>query len=295
MLKKYPKILVTKALSSFGLEIRKIINDNTLPRIFDNPKEALLFNQGGKPAGFLCPVNECTHYTGIGLSDSDRNPFVETLKQYENNPTLTYEDSILKKFYESWIPKNAAEMIIEFDNAPKIFESYPPHYLFLSPWSSLSASEVDQDGRWWNQKDNEEHGCGHLQFPEDGWTFSGPVHPEKGRVEFHRFINLYKNIRDNGYDHSKGLIGVTQLKRNDEYRYLIGGGGFHRAIVLAALGVKFLPARFHRTSTVDTRDIDAWPQVKQELWSKEQALSYIDLLFMKSSNVWSTKIDLIDS
>lgn len=139
--------------------------------------------------------------------------------------------------------------------------------------------EVDQDTRNWNRNDNSGHGCSHLDFPEDGWAFSGPVHPDKGRLEFLRLISLYQSIKENGYDQTKGYIGVIQIKRDNEYRYLVGGGGYHRALVMAALGYEYIPARFNRNSTIDVNDVDFWPQVRNGLWSKNQALKYVDHLF----------------
>ncbi|MDN3648162.1 hypothetical protein QWZ13_04485 [Reinekea marina] len=278
MIKKVSKNIINGALSVFDLELRKKDAPKPIEQMFDDPEEALLFTQGGKEAGFYCPTELCTHHTGIGFSKSDWNPFVETLREFEKNPNLKYEDSILCDFYNSWQPKSAAEMFKGFNNAPKELKTLPPHYMFLSPWSSLTPEEVDHDGRWWNNKDNAEHGAPQLRFPEDGWAFSGPVNIRKGRLEFNRLTSLYKNIKINGYDRSLGLIGTTFLTDDNESRFIIGGGGFHRAIVLASLDTKTIPARFHRASAVNINQVGKWPLVKLGIWSKQEATSYFNFL-----------------
>ncbi|MBU2863956.1 hypothetical protein KO489_08905 [Reinekea forsetii] len=278
MTKGIVKKFVINTLASFELEVKRIKANEPVKHMFDDPEEALLFTQGGKEAGFFCPTELCTHHTGISFSANNWNPFVETLREFECNPKLKYEDSILCDFYNSWQPKSAAEMFKGFDNAPDKLKKLPPHYMFLSPWSSLTPEEVDQDGRWWNNKDNAEHGAPQLRFPEDGWAFSGPVNIIKGRLEFSRLTSLYKNIKKNGYDRSLGLIGTTILTDENESRFIVGGGGFHRAIVLASLGAKTIPARYHRTSAVNINQVEKWPLVKLGIWSRQEATSYFNFL-----------------
>ncbi|WP_127557835.1 hypothetical protein [Saccharospirillum alexandrii] len=286
------KQFVKNALTSVGVDVRRTGAEAEDIAFFKDEYEALLYNQGGKKSAFPCPIEICTHQNGIGFSSSDWHPFVETIKQYRANPLLSYDESVLKLFYSRWTPSNAAEAIPGFKDSPKAFRSYPPHYLFLSPWSSLTAKEIDIDVKWWNQKDNTEHGRSDLSYPTHGWAYSGPTHHEKGKLEFDRIIRLYKNIKANGYNTQLGYIGVTQLKINSSSIYLIGGGGYHRTAVLSALGYKEIPATHHRISTVNIDDAQYWPQVRNGLWTESQAKNYVHHLFSFCSSDWAKEMQL---
>ncbi|MBW3225621.1 hypothetical protein [Marinobacter adhaerens] len=278
---------VNRLLRSIGLEIRSVERNDDVPRVFESPKEALLFQQGGKPSLFYCPIEKVTHVTGLGLSKSDWNPFVETIAQFESDNRLKYYESPLKHFYNKCQPKNAGEAVFGFNQLPREFKALPPYMIFLLPWLSLTEEEVTQDTLWWNQKDNAEHGRPDLSYPKDGWAFFGPVSEAKGELEFQRTISLHQSIKLNGYDSSKGGIGVTLLKRGHDFRYLLGGGGYHRAISLKAADYESMIARFHRLSIVDVEDVELWPNVRNGLWTTSQALAYVDHLFDFHSKNWA--------
>jgi hypothetical protein len=131
-MEKKIKRTLKRALSYVGVEIKRIGTETDTPMFFDNYKEALLFNQGGKSAAFLCPIENCTHYIGLGFSKNHWHPFIETIKQYIANPLLTYDTSILRQYYDSWTPSSAAEAIAGFSGCPPVFENLLPHHLFLS-------------------------------------------------------------------------------------------------------------------------------------------------------------------
>lgn len=289
MIKKQASDAVNRFLNRLGMQLSRIDKPTTKPEIFDSCNEALLFSQGGKESLFRCPVDQITHVTGLGLSKNDWHPFVETIREYQRRATITYSDSTLRTFYEGFQPPNAAQGLIGFKNAPARLRELPPHHIFLLPWTSLSEEEVTIDTLWWNRKDNSEHGRPDLLYPSDGWAFFGPVSNAKGELEFRRTVSLYELIRDNGYDQSKGGVGVTVLKRGNEYRFLLGGGGFHRAIAVRGAGHESVLARFHRQSVVDRDDAEMWPNVRNGLWSKQQAVSLVDHLFEFNSKNWAIK------
>lgn len=284
------KNIVKGLLSYIGVEIKRIDSIIERPRLFNDYKEALLFNQGGKHSAFLCPIAKCTHYIGLGFSKLDWHPFVQTVHQLQDNPSLTYDTSILKDYYNNWIPKTASEAIAGFHDCPEIFVTLKPHLLFLSPWAALTQADIDIDVEWWNRKDNTEHGRSDLNYPEHGWAFFGPTHADKGILEFNRLVKLYKSLSNNGYDESKGYVGVSVLKSGDDYRYLVGGGGYHRIAVMAALGFETAPATFHRNSVIDVKDIRVWPNVRNGIWSEQQAKAYVDHLFEFDSKRWAEEL-----
>lgn len=287
------KKILKRVMSYIGVEVKRKSNVVEAPIFFNDYREALLFNQGGKPSAFLCPIEKCTHYIGLGFSKAHWHPFVETIKEYQANPHLTYDTSVLRQYYDNWKPATAAEAIAGFRGCPPGFANLLPHYLFLSPWAALNQTDVDNDVRWWNRKDNSEHGRSDLHYPDHGWAFFGPTHPDKGALEFKRLINLYNSLAEHGYDYSKGCIGVSVLKRNDDFIYLVGGGGYHRIAVMAAMGFETVPAVFHRNSIIDTKDVDIWPNVRNGIWTEQQAKDYVDHIFSFDSRKWANELGFL--
>jgi hypothetical protein len=134
-----------------------------------------------------------------------------------------------------------------------------------------------------------------LHYPAHGWAFFGPTHPDKGALEFSRIINLYKSLTVHGYDKSKGCVGVSVLKRGNDCIYLIGGGGYHRIAVMAAMEFDTVPAKFHRNSIIDVEDVSLWPNVRNGIWSEQQAIDYVDHLFTFDSRQWAKELNLLRS
>ncbi|EAR11140.1 hypothetical protein [Reinekea blandensis] len=288
MIKKSIKKLTKKA----GIEVRRINNAPPEVMFFDTMKEALLYSQGGKQAGFQCSFEKTTHHSALGFASKDWHPFVESARQLKDAFNTEYVDSILYRFYQTFQPKSASAAIAGFEDTPNEFQNLSPHLLFLSPWVSQNAAEVELDTRWWNEKDNVEHGAPHLNVDVDGWAYSGPVSNAKGELEFKRLKLLLKSLQENGYNLKYGGIGTTILKRGSEYRFLVGGGGYHRASALKALNYESFPATFHRNSIVDIDDASDWPNVKNGLWTESKAKAYVHHLFDFISKDWALNIGL---
>lgn len=124
----------------------------------------------------------------MSISKSGWHPYVEKLLEYERNSSLKYENSILKKYYEKWKPTNAAQAFISYKNSSKQFHYLPPHMIYLAPWISLSAEQIDHLIRKWHVKDNIEHGKEPLPIQEHGFSDYGPVSNKKGKLEFKRLL-----------------------------------------------------------------------------------------------------------
>jgi hypothetical protein len=53
---------------------------------------------------------------------------------------------------------------------------------------------------------------------------------------------------------------MLPLKRGSEYRYLRIGPGFHRTVVMAALGYETVPATFQQPFVINLDNVDYWPR-----------------------------------
>ena len=198
------KTVVKKPLHWIGLDLvrhRPMEKTPQPPPLFDDPLEALGVQQGGGgTVAFKVPIDRVIHRKGFRYSGDGWHPFVETLREYAAGASTCYEDSILKAYYETHQPENAAEAIVGFDQAPETFTKLPPHLCYLSPWRSEVVDEIDQFIRRAVQRDGEEHGKSDIRLRTHGFKYHGPVHPEKGELEYNRLVKVYESIRSRGYD-----------------------------------------------------------------------------------------------
>ena len=146
--------------------------------------------------------------------------------------------------------------------------------------------------RKWYQRDIAEHGNALLDMKSHGFTDFGPVSDELGRMEYKRLTNIYNRIKQEGYNREKGDVGVMVLQRNDEYRYLVTGNGYHRMAVMSSLGFEKVPATFNRLWILSAGDVDYWPQVISGVWSREAATRYFNHLFDFDSRAWAVELGL---
>jgi hypothetical protein len=283
------KTLIKKSFHIIGLKVTKRSNTSyetsNLP-IIDHPLEALCNEKAGRRVAFWCDLEDLADIRGHGYTTEKWHPFVETLREYKLGKCSSYEKSILKKYYRIHKPKSAADAYPGFENAPDAFHDYPPHRYRLLPWSTETPCDVDNRVRYWTRKDNEEHGHPNLTLSSDGNKSHGPVSTEKGRMEFERLTSVFDNINDKGYDTRLGYPHLRIIKRDNEY-LLNPVRGKHRTAAMAALGYKKIPAMCYRPSAVDTSIVKYWPQVRKNVWKKDEAISYVNYLFKFKSREWA--------
>ena len=115
---------------------------------------------------------------------------------------------------------------------------------------------------------------------EQGHQCIGPVHPKKGALEYSRFTQVYKSIRDNGYKRSNAddadLKG--RVLRSGGKSVIIITTGAHRVVALSTLGYSSAPVRIQRTA-IYREDVDIWPNVSNGLFTRNEALATFDRVF----------------
>ena len=107
--------------------------------------------------------------------------------------------------------------------------------------------------------------------------------PKVGIFEINRLNKLLISFSKEGYQpeiHKDGYVRGILLKQNNDSRFLIYAGA-HRLAVLKALGYKWITAKLQpvKNNVVNRDDAPNWPQVKNNLYSLQQALNYFDGLF----------------
>lgn len=278
-------VKVTRASSASDAE-------RGFPPLIIDPLEALQYTLQGENVAFTCPLHLITTKAGFNFCMKGWHPFVETLREYGAGEASSYKGSLLQMYYERHQPKHAAESLPNFDLVPSDFYKLPAHCR-VAPWSFNTPSELDRRVRKVHKADNKEHGAPDMTVESDGYPFHGPVSMRKGRLEYQRLINIYQQLAEQGYDRSRGHVGVGLLKRGTDYRFLLQGAGFHRTPAMTALDHQTIPAKFTSPPIIDVSMISSWLQVRSGLWSKEEAISYVDHLFDFDSRSWARKHGLL--
>ena len=212
----------------------------------------------------------------FALGAKSLDPIVRTARDHIRDNRTTYEGSPLARYYEHFQPRSAAEVL----GLPAIlpFTEMPPLAAQL-PWSvtvSLDARHA------LIRKENRGHGA--KLDAEHGWFGFGPVSTQKGRLEMTRLGRVCDSIREHGYrrrDTMDGDIRASILIGNRDWVCWIGSG-HHRIAALSALGYTQVPIRLLSGGyrpLIRRTDVDAWPQVRSGLYSRDQALAVFDRIF----------------
>lgn len=229
---------------------------------------------------FEVPLERCRYLYGgtygpqVGMNPATTgwHPFVAVLHELAARPDLTYEDSVLARFYQRFQPQRQVEVLFPRDVVaalgPSELDRYPMARGFtpLVPWQP----QVSQDGG--------EHGLG----PEHGHQSFGPVSAEKGNLEFQRLRATFVSIRDRGYrpELADGEIAGMFVLRGADYRFVVRAG-HHRLAALAALGHATVRVGFFKRDprAVNVESLELWPLVRQGVYPQDLARRFVDQLF----------------
>jgi hypothetical protein len=280
---------IHRELRKRGLVIKRVVEAD-IPPIFEDPLEALHCKRGGKPAAFKCPIDLCIFKYGFRFGSQGWHHYSATLEEYVSGEAHRYEESILKQYYEQWQPTNAVEALIANLGPVSDELQSQPAFAFLLPWTSGAIDERIASKRAIEEAEDRaaarKYGIEGAMKVVRGFNNHGPVHPLKGEIEYRRLIEIYMSLQESGYDRLFGDIGVIVIRRDDEMRYLVRYGN-HRLAAMNALGEVNIPATFGQLDMLDSADAYHWPQVRRGVWSRENAVRYIDHLFDFDSRSWA--------
>jgi len=163
---------------------------------------------------------------------------------------------------------------------------------YLTPWSNVNAEAVRVGTERWVQKDNRNHGLDQT-LSEGGFPSYGPVSEAKLELETNRLYDITRSLRVLGYDRSYGECKFLVIKMGDEIRMIAYGGGYHRTAGAAALGLKTIAGNFCGDRVIfDIDDVGFWPNVRSGLWTKSEAVKYVEHLFGFDSVSWARRYNL---
>jgi len=223
---------------------------------------------------------KCRSLNGFSFGGGGWNHFSALLEELLANPDLAYEESILKKFYDCFQPKNRQEQLFGSEG-----EALPPldRGWTLLPW-------VDTKNRSFNPLESP-------QLNGKGNPHYGPNKVEFGQYVCRRLLAGYMLIREYGYlpeIFPDGYIQGYLLKDGDDYRFYVNEGQ-HRIAALGLLGYGEIKVKYNPDflPVVDLKNIRQWPQVRRGLYSEETAARVFRHYFEEDGSSRARQLGLI--
>ncbi len=220
---------------------------------------------------FRVETDKCRDNNGFSYTD-EGHYFVETLKQYEKNRELAYEESPLKEYYDSFQPLNRRDNYLWEEGV----ECFPmDHGWLYDPWRKPANPPLRKK---------------RFETRKGGNHNIGPNTQEFGQAEFKRLIGAYEVLKEGGYNPDffvDGYITGYLLIRKNDYRF-IASEGQHRIAALAALGYDSFICRFDlkpwTNQTVFYNQASKWPQVKAGIFTPKVAKMCFEHFFRTDNN-----------
>ena len=223
--------------------------------------------QAARSTSFTIALDEATTFVGFSYHRDGWNPHVETLKSFEAEPSLTYQQSPLFRTHEQFRPSNLQELLVEDATRPlRPLDSLPlDRRLFRYIWVVTPATirEALRDPR------------------PRGHHYFGPLTTEQGLHQFDRGLAAYRSIRRDGFrpDLHEPVRGYF-LVAGTERRFVVTGGN-HRLAVMRVLGHEQVTVELSRThpAVIDRSDLERWGRHRGGIFVDDAAHVLFDKLF----------------
>jgi hypothetical protein len=249
-----------------------------LTQVYDlskkHPLDLIYSNFKGSAA--LIPMTRCrSHMLGY---TADGNPFVDTLLQLSQTQP-SYDTSLLKRYYQEYQPLSMQSVLGSDNDA---LAKYHPMATIL-PWGTSTPvtklPRVCVDINAPQLLSSEAFKLGLAKKDNYGWQFFGPVSDGLGVQEYERLISVYNSIKKDGYrPNQHGYIHGQFLVTEQDWAW-VNIGGKHRFASLATLGFENIPVALNSRSSalfIHRSDVEFWPNVKNGLFSQQDALNIFD-------------------
>ena len=249
---------ILKSFNRFGLDIdrRKIVNFN---ENFDSSN----LNSIGTNIIINYQLKDLITTAGQRMG-SDEDPYYFALK---NSIHLKKREQFIDSFVNSIkqiikSPRTASEAIGKTESLK--LSSYP-EWALVKPWEDKSIDKIyktylknfvskREKLKKLYQSSNEKN---NIIYNNLAWE----SHAEQ-------FFDLYQSISNNGFKEDN-LISVNLFKYRNDYKCSLSDDGNHRIRIAYILGIKTIP--FKISKVVDFNDIKNWANVKNELYSLNDA------------------------
>lgn len=224
---------------------------------------------------------------GFSFSNDGWHPFVETLKEYQGNDSLLYEDSVLSKLYNNFKPGNLQEVLLDhLEEEIKPLSELPPiNEVLRNLWCLKPADLVSMKNLQKNRN------------PE-GWIYYGPHNKEYGEKEFNRLKSIYESIKNKGYKPGISQIDMINgyfLKKAEKKVFVLLQGN-HRVSALKVLGYDYIDVviRENHPAVIDYEQLHLWTIDNGGVFPDNTVKELFETLFREKGGIWQEDTVLPD-
>lgn len=277
------KTVTKHALWGFGMEIAAPQTRHPLLRLScaQLPPQFRCLRRSARTVPFLMDLEHVTMGLGFSFASDGYHPYVATLREYQKNSNLEYENSSLSRFFDTFRPLTAQQALLDTAEPPRAVLCSLPPSAALHVWTMGHATlreRADRDAMQSNQ---------HF----------GPVTSEFGKIEFSRLIKVFESIRKRGYRPSLVQHAVFGhfLFCGNRYRFLLREGQ-HRAASLRVLGATSLPVVvWHGVASINCANLGRWSTQQGGLFDVGTVNVMFDYLLNESGRAKAARHGLIDA
>ena len=207
-------------------------------------------------------IETCTNPLGFSFAPDGWHHLVELLREYDRDPGLRPDQSVLGSFYERYQPDGMADLPVHAGYRVDFDPSF-----FVYPWGDFRLRSHTDGAQ-----------------PKDQWRsrFSGPANEARITSDFDQSIALYENIKQDGYRPWRhDFVGGVYLERTDGARRFVVLEGNHRMAVLAHIGVDQVRASYLEgfDQVIREGSVEGWYYVQNGECSRSDALAYFHAFF----------------
>lgn len=226
-------------------------------------------------------LQKCMDIQYFSYSTHGWHPFIEAMKEQLENPEITYNSSILKTFYKTFVPKNRQEQWFEEESKDikPLCQGWPD-----TPWHR-GPKRIPK--KYVTERMVETGGNQHF----------GPNSQSFGEKQYQKLIHTYELLSMHGYHPEifpDGYITGYLLIKDDDYRFIVLEGQ-HRIAALSLMGVEKITCKFtkERPHIVDFRDSEKWSQVKNGLYRRSVAERVFTKFFQENGREKARHLGII--
>jgi len=241
---------------------------------------------------FFIDIDRIQNSYGFSYNSKGFHPFNVLIDEFERDSSLSFEDSIIYRFYKSFQPSTLTEALILDQELICNDFKYPRNFsvfrvnIFPMPWSK----HPDRYQQKFEKYSRE------LSISHEDYLYREAEH------HFERTIKTYNSIKKHGFNPEKysdmsmthGYIRGVILKKGEDWRFVVLGGQ-HRIAALKKLKFKSAPVIFQpdEISIVDLEDIANWPVIRSKSYSIKEAEKIFNNFFEDNGTKKAKKLFLI--
>jgi hypothetical protein len=231
---------------------------------------------------FVLDTDRATTYAGFSYAREGWHPHVETIRAYQRDPTLQYEQSPLYGLHQQFRPFTLQELLLEDTSTPMDPLTRLPviRPLVRDIWA-LDGSTITA--------------CTQNLFEPTGGQYYGPVPRERGRRIFDRILSVFRSLQDKENPASSGsLMEGYFLADEGSYRFVVTSGNL-RLAAYRALGIETFEAALSpdHPAVIHREDLMLWTTSQGGILPKATAIALFEKMLSETGMSKARNLNLL--